>query len=812
MQTRILRLVAVALLISISSLCDAIAQTFQTKCPKSAAQDETFRVEYTISTDKASNFHFPQSGDFTILAGPSTSHYSSTQIVNGKRSSASSITYTYILQANHTGSLSIPRPTISAGGKTLQASAATINITASNSAGKGKQTQQTPKSKDDEDWTDLRSAKPITTGDLFVRCTASKTSISEQEPTLITYKLYARNGIGVEGIVPRKKPDMQGFWTQEIELPRNLPVEYERIGKDPFRVYTFMQYLVFPMQGGKLTIPAVEVDVTALQRPESIDMLDAYFNGGAVYAENFVRKSSAINLEVKALPAPKPENYCDAVGRFSAEGKITTKEPASNDVVNYQITVTGKGNMKLLQAPKIQMPSSFETYDPKTEENYETSTDGVEGSVTFNYTFVPREEGDFEIPTTEFGYFDTDSRTYKTITIPATPLHVKKGTRSREEVEREVAFRNGDIRPDHAESSSSLHITLPGFALVLTLIIVLALLFEWLCRSQVLGHISQKWAKGTHSRNKRLAAAEKAMQAGNASQFYSEINKLLGTMPESAEEAAEIQSRRYAPDAADKEVMKEILTRVGQLLKMCVICLLVTTSMTAAAAPESPVNQDAPVDTEISANQTPSTDQKLSGADSTYNAGNAAFRQEDYATAVLCYARTIWQDPSHDDARFNLALTQARLEDQFAEAPEMFFTTWTRELRTTRSASTWYLWSIALFSAMVVCIVCFRHSQGLQRRLCFYTSLPLLVLAITSTTFALMQDYAYTHNAQAVIISEEAPCYVAAGERSTTAATLHFGALVEITDQRGDHWREILLPDGRKVWTKTEHLQSVVEH
>lgn len=786
MQFNKIKSTVITLLMGLCCIFTAYAQTFKTKCPSSASQDETIRVEYTVSTDKASHFNFPQTSDFTILAGPSTSHYSSTQIINGKRSSSSSVTYTYILQANKTGKLNIPRPTISVGSQTLQATAATINITAGNpSQSSGRKTQQTPRSKDEEDVQELRTARAITSNDLFVKCTASKTGISEQEPTLITYKLYARNGIGVEGIQPRKKPDMQGFWTQEIELPRQLPVDYERIGKDPFRVYTFMQFLVFPMQGGELTIPSVDVEVTALQRPESIDMLDAYFNGGALYAETFLRKTSEIKVNVKPLPSPKPENYCEAVGRFTAEGKLLTEEPASNDVVNYQITIRGSGNMKLIQAPKIQMPSSFETYDPKSEENYETSTEGVEGSVTFNYTFVPRQEGDYEIPETEFGYYDTESHSYKTITIPATPLHVKKGNRSREDVEREVAFRNGNIRPDRNESSGSLSIGWIAYVSVLGAIVLLVILLEWLTRSKFFSSISKKWQSGGHSRNKRIAAAEKALQAGNAELFYSEINKILDTMPECAEETAQIQARRYAPDSANTDVMQEVLNKVVSLKRLVVICALAITGLTSYASPT------------------------LTATDSTYNAGNEAFRQEDYATAALCYARTLWQDPSHDDARFNLQLTQARLEDQFTEAEEMFFITWTKEIRTTHTSSTWYIWSIALFTAMMASIVGFRHSRKIKRRLCFYSALILLILAGITGSFGVMQEYAYTHNNQAVIVSEEAPCYVSAVERSTVSATLHPGTLVEITDQRGDNWREILLPDGRKVWTKTEHLQTV---
>lgn len=780
---------------SICATYMAMAQTFTTKAPSSAAQNEPFRVEYVINTSNAGSLHCPNSTDFTILGGPSTSTFSSTQWVNGKSTSTSSVTYTYILQATRTGKLNLPRPTVKVGGKSVQATAASINITAASATSNtgGKQAQKSPKSKDDDDLNEIRSAQPITAEDVFVRCSATKTSVSEQEPTLVTYKLYARNGIGVQNVVPQRKPDMQGFWTQEIELPQNLSADYTTIKGVPYRIYTFMQFLVFPMQSGSLKIPAVDVDITVVQRPRSIDALDAYFNGGGIYAENIKRRSGEILLDVKPLPTPKPANYCGAVGKLKANAELLTKEPASNDVITYRITVSGQGNMKLIQAPKVSAPTSFEAYDPKMDEDTKTSEEGISGSVAFDYTFVPREEGDFEIPATEFGYFDTETRAYKTITIPAVPLHVKKGTRSREDVEREVAFRNGKTRPDHTESSTPCTISWLGYLCALALIVVLAILAEWLMHTDLWSRISQKWARGGHSRNKRFVAAEAAMQTGDAQKFYSEISKILDTMPEHAEQASEILSRRYAPDAAEREVMTEVLDKVAALKRLVVIAVLAFSGITTFA--------------ETAATNVPTL--PLSEADSAYNAGNAAFRKEDYATATLSYARALWMDPSHDDARYNLAVTQARLEDQFAQPQEMFFTTWMRNLYSTRSAATWYLWSIALFALLVVCAMGFRHSQGLQRRLSFYALLLSAIGTLITGTFGAVQEYSHNHNTQAVVTSDEAPCYVSALERSSVEITLHPGTLVEVTAERGDIWREISLPDGRKVWTKSEYLQSV---
>lgn len=799
------RLGVVLLLALLSAVCPSVAQTFKTQAPSSVAQDETFRVEYVLSTTDCDGFHMGQSGDFDVLGGPSTSTYSSTQWVNGKTSHVSSVTYTYVLQARRTGKLALPRPTVKTGGKTLTATAATINVTAAGtgSGGSSRKGYSTPRSSADEDEAadyDLRAAKAVTQKDLYVRCLASKQSLYEQEPVVITYKVYARNGVGLSNLLPRRKPEMKGFWTQEVELPNNLKPVYERIGGVPYRVFTFMQYVAFPQQTGTLTLPALQTDCSIVQRDPNLDPLEAFFNGGGTLTTQLQRSTEPVSFTVRPLPTPRPAGFSGGVGTLSAEGRLLDEAPATNDIATYRITISGQGNMKLIQAPRVSFPKSFDTYDPKTTDDTRITYEGIAGKISFDYTFVPREEGSFTIPATDFIYFDISAGEYRTVHLPATPLNVRKGQRSREDVERELALRQSSIHPDIEVHSTDLWHNLFGSSLWLypLMLFILGLLTYGLDRlmGASLGQrLRSMWRQSGHQKSRHLAAAEQALQAGDAAAFYTALEQAFAATQVDATAAEDILSRRFAPDAANPDNLKQTMTDAQNLIQVkkeggvraiLLTLMFMLTALTSLAQTDTVA------------------------ADSIYNAGNEAFRLKEYGNSVLCYQRVLWINPDHTDARYNLAIVQTRLEDRFAVPQEMFFTTWTRELRTSHSYTTWLGYSVLLFLGMMVLILLFRHTRGrVVQRVIFYAGIAMLVAFIVTNVFAGMQYYDYGHNTQAVIMADEASCYNSPVARGKAAHTLHVGTQVNITDTYGKEWVEVQLPDTRRYWMHRTHLEKV---
>lgn len=770
-------------------LLSVTAQTFRTEAPTSVSLDETFRVQYVVSTSDAKDFQCPSSPHFEILGGPSTSTFSSMQWVNGKRSSSSSITYTYILQAKHTGKLALPRPSVKVDGKTLHATPATITVEAQSNRSGNESKKQAPRSAGDEDQYDLRTARSISAKDLYVKCSATKTTLYEQEPVALTYKVYARNGVGLTNLVPQHKPEMKGFWTQEVKLPENLKPSYETIGGVPYRVFTFMQYVAFPQQSGTLRLPALKVNCSVVQRDPNIDPLDAFFNGGGNLTSQLQRSSEALTFNVKPLPTPRPAGFSGGVGQLKAEAQLLTSQPATNDIATYRITISGQGNMRLIKAPAITFPKSFDTYDPKTTDETRTTHEGISGKIVFDYTFVPREEGIFEIPASDFIYFDIASQNYRTIHMAAVPLKVKKGLRSREEVERELALRQSDIHPDHTVSQQTAKL---GWGIFILILIALSLItwgIDQLMGMSLGESLRNRWNHSDHKRNKNIEAAEQAMKAGDAKAFYSALEQALSTSTLETESINRVLSQRYAPDAANPENMKNTMEEAKQLLKSVLLTIILGL---AAITPAEAANAE------------------ISPADSIYNAGNNAYRMKEYGQAVLCYSRCIWMDANNEDARYNLALTQTHLKDQFSVPQEMFFTTWTRTLRTTHSSSTWLWYATLCFAGIMLCILLFRHSRAhILKRLLFYTGVIGFIVFLCCLCFAVMQDYDHSHNAQAVVMSEEIACYDSPVAHNKAALHLHCGTLVIITDRYKDKWIEIELPDTRHFWTLKNNLEEV---
>lgn len=781
MSPSLFRTPLLSIFILLSAL-SVLGQTFKTKAPSSVGQQESFRVQYVLSTDEATGFHCPDSPDFEVLGGPSTSTFSSHQWVNGKSSSSSSITYTYILQPRRTGRLNLPRPSVKAGGKVITATAATINVTSG-----GSSSSTSPGTAATASSRNVQSGSPRTLSkkDIFVRCIPSKTDLYEQEPVSITYKVYARTGVILSNVQPNSKPEMKGFWTQEVNLPSNLQASYETINGIPYSVYTILHYVAFPQQSGTLTLAPLTTVCSILQNDPNIDPLDAFFNGGGTLSSNLTRATDIVKFNVRPLPSPRPAGFSGAVGTLSVEGKLITPSPATNDIATYRISVSGQGNMKLIQAPAVSFPPSFDKFDPTTKDETKLRNGTIAGTITFDYTFVPRQEGDFQIPATSFIYFDLSTGSYRTVTLPATSLHVKKGQRSREDIEREIALRQSTIRPDHTASPSRLSLNFVIYGVLLVLLALIAWLTSRLLNMPLATRLRTKWLQNSRQRNKHLAAAEKAMLQRNPQAFYAALEQAFRAAATPPEDSEEILSRRFAPDASSPDNLKQAMNDAKRILLTLLLVLLPAISMSAKTSTLSP-------------------------ADSCYNAGNKAYQIKEHATAVLCYSRALWLDPGHEDARFNLALVQTHLEDRFSTPQKMFFTTWVSNLLTSRSTSSWLIIALIFFTFLLACIVIFRHSANKYvRHITFYLGILLLLLFIITNIFAICQHYNRHHNTQAVIMTAEVPCYDSPVANGKPSVTLHAGTLVNIASTYGKDKVELTLPDGRQVWIEKSALEEV---
>lgn len=395
--------------------------TLRASAPEVVVNGDQFRLTYTVNSQDVKDFLAPQAKGFDVLMGPSRSQQSSTQIINGKVSSSRSITYTYILMAVSEGTFNIPAASIEVDGEKIFSNPLTIKVL--------------PKDKEDANSNqgqgnsgissrNQKSSGRITDKDLFVLATASKTKVHEQEAILVTYKAYTT--VDLRQLLG-KMPDQQGFYVQEVELPTQKTFKLEHYKGRNYNTVVYRQYVLFPQKSGKLEIPAVTFDAVVAQRVAvSDDPFEAFFNGGGYVEVN--KKIIAPKLVINVDPLPsKPEGFSGGVGTFSLKSDISTTELKANEAVTIKLTISGTGNMKLVSAPEVKFPHDFEVYDPKIEDNYELTANGLSGTKTIEYLAIPRHAGNFSIPPIEFKYFDIKSGKYKTLTTEVYELKVAKG-------------------------------------------------------------------------------------------------------------------------------------------------------------------------------------------------------------------------------------------------------------------------------------------------------------------------------------------------------------------------------------------------
>lgn len=401
--------------------------TLTADAPDVVVSGDQFRLTFTVNTQKVKDFRAPSiTKGFDVLMGPSRSQQSSTQIINGKVSSSSSITYTYILMAGDAGTYTIPAASIEANGEKIFSNAVTIKVLPPDQSASGSKGSQ----KSSAQAGNQAASGRITSNDLFITATASKTTVHEQEAILLTYKVYTL--VNLRQLFG-KMPDLKGFHTQEIELPQQKTFSLEHYKGRNYNTTVWSQYVLFPQQTGKLEIPSITFEGVVAIQTVSDDPFDAFFNGGGYQEVKKKIVTPKLTINVQPLPA-KPANFSGGVGEFTLASSINAKDVKTNDAVTIKLTISGSGNMKLISTPEVKFPEDFEVYDPKVTNNFGASRAGLSGTQTIEYLAIPRHAGNFTIPPVEFTYFDLKSNSYKTLKTEAYNINVAKGQGNADQV------------------------------------------------------------------------------------------------------------------------------------------------------------------------------------------------------------------------------------------------------------------------------------------------------------------------------------------------------------------------------------------
>ena len=527
-------------------------------------QDQ-IQVAFTIENVQGiAGMQNPSFPGFRVAQGPM--QQSGMSIINGVRSQSQS--YIYILQATKTGTFTIPAISIKdENGKLYQCNSLNIKVVDGSLARQQRQQQQQDPFGGYDPFDDpffggnggggsdpfasIRQQQAqmqqmiqqmmqqqqggtsnpqnlpnISEKDLgknvFIRVSVDKTSAMVGEQITATYKMYTQLPMNA---AISKLPSLNGFWTQDFELPKQQEPQPETLDGVRYYTFTLKKSALFPQQTGTLLLDAAEAKGVA----RIADRMNPY--GREV---QFTVKSAPVKINVTALPIKdQPENFGGAVGKFSLNSSIDKTKLTTDETAVLKLEITGSGNLKLIQAPVLKLPNGLDVFDPKIQDSITGRTTTINGFKTFEYAISPSVAGDYEIPPIPFSYYNSQSKTYTTLYTKAIKLHVTAGENYKKELkENKLLADIHDIEKQKfsAVSPSKLLFFSTGFwAMYVLPLLAFGIFLFWKRRSESeaenVGLFKNKYANKVAL--KRLKTAKVFLDKKQTIPFYEEITKAI---------------------------------------------------------------------------------------------------------------------------------------------------------------------------------------------------------------------------------------------------------------------------------------------
>jgi len=569
---RKIKILLILMFVGFTAMADSTQFTMEG--PEVVAMGEQFRLSFTLN-ESGSDLQLPDLSNFDLLMGPSTSQSSSFQMINGKTTQSTSFSYTFVLRAKKEGKFTIRPASIKVNGKTYESNSLDIQVV------KG-QPQQAP-AQQNQAAEEATPAGNISKDNLFVKLTLDKTSVSKGEQILATVKLYISQNVPLNGFDEVKLPSYEGFWTKEIDVPQQVNFTREVYNGKIYQMGILKKTILFPQQTGTIRISPFEITCLVRQRVrQQQGFFDDFFDNYRVVKAKVV--SEPIAVSVKDLPK-QPVNFSGAVGNFSFSGALDKSNVKSNEAVTLKLTVNGSGNLGLINAPKIILPQDFEAYEPKTTDRTTASNNGLSGSVTFEYLFIPRFAGNFTIPAVDLVFFNPSSRQYETRSTEPFQINVQKGSDDQNASvvnsysKQDVRMIGKDIRfikqnkSELKPKGSSFYGTFEFYAMYLLSLIAFVVVYivnrKKIKESANLALMRNKRANKVAL--KRLRQAARFLKNNQAEQFYESVIKALwGYLSDKLSiPVADLNRERTSASLLDRGADQEVVTELMKIIDDC---------------------------------------------------------------------------------------------------------------------------------------------------------------------------------------------------------------------------------------------------
>ncbi len=327
--------------------------------------------------------------------GPSSSF----SFINGQTSS--SITFNYIVTAQHDGEFTIPAMRANVNGQRL--ASAPLKLTVAKAG--------------------APPPDAVNAGNevAFMKFVFPKPKIYVGEPAVGRLELYFRDDVQNFGNFQLTGSATEGFSagkTAELQSQRRRV----QVGN---RVFTVIP-LAIPLtavRSGPLTLgPFTASAVVVLP---SRDQGNPFFMFNQGEQKQVTLATDPVHVESLPLPEQnKPANFTGAVGSFTMTATAGPTTLTVGDPITVRVQISGRGAFDALTLPAQDSWNNFKTYPPTTK--LETSDQfGYQGTKTFEQIISPQNSDVHELPAFSFSYFDPDDSQYHTLTQAAVPLVIK---------------------------------------------------------------------------------------------------------------------------------------------------------------------------------------------------------------------------------------------------------------------------------------------------------------------------------------------------------------------------------------------------
>lgn len=192
-----------------------------------------------------------------------------------------------------------------------------------------------------------------------------------------------------------------------------------------------------------------------------------------------------------------------------------------------------------------------------------------------------------------------------------------------------------------------------------------------------------------------------------------------------------------------------------------------------------------------------------------YNLGNAYFRNNENAPAVLFYEKALKLAPNNEDIKHNIEVVNSKLIDKVEMVPELFYKRWWKQILNLMDIDILATLNILMITfALILIAVYIAVSNLLIRKISFWAGIALLFFFSIGVTAAAQRNHYLTGQHEAIIFIQNVNIKSSPDENSKDIFVLHEGTKVKLLDVVAE-WQEIRIANGSTGWIKASDIRKI---